>query len=260
MKRKEEDERKTKLQKLCSQTEDKDEDMVKEEEGNVMGSRGDDVWMIQGDSEVVAGWVNGTCAVKGADTKKLVGKLQRIQYELWKNRKAVLPEGQFDWIQHVFREDNKEADEMANKAMDGEEVREWQMWERNEEGGNVFWGTFDGGKRGGNDSDGPAGAGWVIKVWQPEDRSTESNCKRRRRKVDLGGGGVWKVIHRGALKLPNHANSMGSELKACEMLTRAIVQVSSPMANCFSVHLGGLFEIIRVDCDCVTLCQGSRKK
>ena len=96
---------------------------------------------------------------------------------------------------------------MANRAMDGEEVKEWYMWDRDIAGTDVFRIVFDGGKR---ESTGRVGSGWVV---------------------DVGKGGKWKPVFRGCQQLPANSTVMDAELFGCEQSIKILQSILAPWTN-----------------------------
>ena len=64
-------------------------------------------------------WINGTCAM-GPKDREQMESIQRTLHALWK-RKVAYPVGQVDdYVRHVLREHNQEADHLANLAPEGQ--------------------------------------------------------------------------------------------------------------------------------------------
>ena len=85
---------------------------------------------VSGDSKVVEKWINGM----GPKDRERVESIQRTLQSLWR-RKVAYPVAQVgDYVRHVFREHNQEADHLAN--FDAEWRRERRQY-RQLDGGTM---------------------------------------------------------------------------------------------------------------------------
>ena len=71
-----------------------------------------------GDSNVACKWINGEIA-QGTKYKDTIGKIQRILHSWWK-RGAATPISNIDnFVKHIYREHNQEADHWAHIGAQG---------------------------------------------------------------------------------------------------------------------------------------------
>ena len=138
-----------------------------------VGSLGPDMIQIRGDSQMIVQWLNGHAALKEGDQEARIFRLQDQFYQFWTGLKAIPWSKMGRWAIHIYREDNKHADGVANKAMDGKQVNHWYIWEREFSQPRCFRLSFDGGYRAKSRK---SGAGWLSEVWQKD---------------------VWSIIHEG---------------------------------------------------------------
>ena len=69
-----------------------------------------------GDSELVTGWINATVACRGKNWR-IVFDTQKSLFKFWKSNFAEISDAaKGSWLTHIFREQNKLADEIADRA------------------------------------------------------------------------------------------------------------------------------------------------
>ena len=71
-----------------------------------------------GDSNVACKWINGEFA-QGVKYKETIGKFQRILHSWWKRGVATPISNIDNFVKHVYREHNQEADRGANMGAQG---------------------------------------------------------------------------------------------------------------------------------------------
>ena len=71
-----------------------------------------------GDSSVVEKWINGYYAV-GQTFRERIGCVQRTLHSWWKGETADAGDKIGDFVKHIFREHNQEADHLASLGADG---------------------------------------------------------------------------------------------------------------------------------------------
>ena len=112
---------------------------------------------IVGDNELVIHWANG--AARTMDPKHTTAAEQNVNElgRLWYSGLIAPRVPTVDWCRHVFRERNKAADALANRAMDSSSSAIWTSSSSVPDLERLCV-NFDGGKR----PDGSAACGWHL--------------------------------------------------------------------------------------------------
>ena len=122
--------------------------------------------------------------------------------ELWRHGIAAPRTPIDDWCQHVYRERNKAADSLANRAMD---TGSSSLWVAGTAASylNLLCAHFDGGKRG----DEAASCGWHLQGGTYSDDNKTSN---------------WHMLAWGCLLLEPTTTSMDAELTGFRKAVQAL--------------------------------------
>ena len=162
---------------------------------------------ILGDSELVISWLNGLAAIKSPTHCGQVSGVVRALTGSWRAGHIIPRTATADWYRHVYREFNKEADELANKAMDQRTSSEWwrrPMHLRPER----LRGWFDGGRR----NDDLVSCGWIVKAsFDPFDSMVEPR---------------WITMAWASVLLPAGTTITEAELTGAELVSAALCRVA----------------------------------
>jgi hypothetical protein len=158
---------------------------------------------VVGDNELVINWANGlaiaTGTLRSQHVECLVGELGNAWHE-----GLIAPRTpSTEWCRHVYRERNKAADELANRAMDSNTSTVWQTLESHSKM-HQLCAHFDGGKRG----DSSASCGWHLQGSYD---------------LDTSGEPVWYTLAWGSVVLDPTVTSADAELHGLTEATRAVL-------------------------------------
>ena len=115
-----------------------------------------------------------------------------------------------DWARHVYREHNKEADALANQAMDDQCSSGWLRGAWNLVPRRLR-GYFDGGRR----ENLTSSCGWLVQACYTEEISQTS----------------WHTVAWGSHLLEGGTTSVDAELTGAELLTQAIHKIVAEVAR-----------------------------
>ena len=110
-----------------------------------------------GDSNVAFKWINGEFA-QGTKYKQTIWKFQRILHSWWKRRVATPISNIDNFVKHVYREQNQEADHWADIGAQGR--RKIDIYRKDD---HQTWKAIRGFWDGSFKDDGKSGCGIVIK-------------------------------------------------------------------------------------------------
>ena len=110
---------------------------------------------LQGDSEMIINWINGSASVKDQKHLSNVHAVRKALAHLWGNQRVIPAPNMGHWAMHQYRDHNKIADKLATCAI----LNQKALWvHRPTPPATVaLWAGFDGGLR-----KGISGAGWWL--------------------------------------------------------------------------------------------------
>jgi hypothetical protein len=145
-----------------------------------------------GDSQLVINLVNGNALCKGY-LSKYINSMQVNLYDVW-SASNVVPSSNYQWMHHIYRENNSAADAIADIAAENNRIY-WQISDTSLEGVTAIKFMFDG-------SAGKTGLGFVpaagIILY-----------------VAHGASGAWIQSAQLSVPLPPASTSMFAETISC---------------------------------------------
>ena len=157
---------------------------------------------IVGDNELVINWCNGQARAVEERHAVTVAKVISALNDSWLSGSIVPRTTASDWFRHVYRERNKNADELCNRAMDTNESTVWVNQE-SQPCMIKLCAHFDRGKRG----DTAAAFGWHMQGSPGRDKNGET---------------TWLTLAWASVLLEPHISSAEAELEGLCEATHAI--------------------------------------
>ena len=152
--------------------------------------------------------MNGQIVVKDASYQDRIAALMHQLAKLWKTGWAAPRSSGADWRRHIYRELNKDADALANRAMDRRASEVWWSPDHLPPFARLR-AYFDGGRR----AEDCCSCGWLLQGMR-----WSSPAK-------------WHTFATGSIFLAPGTTSVAAELTGLEQVTKAVVSACGDHGN-----------------------------